>query len=397
MNNYSYFTDDYIAKFNKDLINSYENNDSNLFIEKIITQGEFMQNIYNEIKANLSENILVFMFNYTPCKNCDISKFVMEEYSYKYFLLDNIFPYDTSKNYYVIFRERDVFYARVFKHLVNSYKIYETSIHNIVSFINYKDTYIGNILYFLLKNSYRDDFKQCMDENINIYYISDKLSGIKSICHLWGGVLNVSYDMHEYNMNKKVLEVPDLKDIRLIISYIRKNSNIDNELKLFIYLREHILYPMQKYFEETQSIFERYNMLYETKESKKERSTIYSNLIKDKKIKSKWKSEQLLFRVIAEFFNDAIYQYHDDWLDRQTLDIYIPSLKLGIEYQGEQHFNEISVFGGEEGLKKTKERDIRKKSLCKKNGIKLMYWNYFEPINTITLREKLSSFGFDIL
>lgn len=396
MDNYSSFPDDYISELNKDLIEVYENNDENLFIQRIINQGKFIQNTYNEIKTNLSENILVFMFNYTPCKNCDISKFVMEKYAYKYFLLDNIFPYDTSKNYYVIFKESDIFYASVFR-IVNSYKIYERGINDIVSFVKYKDSYMGNILYFLLKNNYGYNLVDSMNEYRNIYYLKDKLSGIKSITFLWGAVLSVSYNMHEYNFNKKILETSDLKEVRLIISYIKEVSNINDELKLFMYLREYILYPIQKYFEETQSIFEKHNMLYGTKESKKERSTIYSKLVKEKKVKSKWKNEQLLFRMISKFFNDAIYQYYDGWLERQTLDIYIPSLKLGIEYQGEQHFKEVTFFGGEEGLEKTKERDMKKKKLCEKNGVNLMYWNYFEPINTINLREKLSLFGLDIL
>lgn len=389
-NRYNNFTDDFIIEFNNDLRMAYKNITGNLFIENIIKQGTLIQDIYNKIRAELSESILVFMFSYTPCKNCDISKYIMEQYAYKYILLDNIFPYDTSKNYLVIFRESDVFYARTFYYLVNSYNIYETKLNDIISSIKYKDTYIGDILYYMFQNEHKYNYINNIDKYDQIYYIKDKLRGLKSICHFWGGVLNYSY-----NIFQKIHELPYISNTRVIIDYIKSNYNIVNELQLYMYLKEYILYPVQKYFEETQSIFEKYNMIYQTKESKEERSIIYSKLINEGKIKSKWKNEQLLFRIVSEIFPDAIYQYRDKWLNKQSLDIYIPSLKLGIEYQGEQHFKEISFFGGKDALEKNIERDNRKKDICKNNGVTLIYWNFYEPINPITVKEKLILNGFN--
>ena len=389
-NRYVNFTEDFIIEFNKDLKKSYENIEGNLFIEKIIKQSEFIQDMYTRVKSNLSEDILVFMFNYTPCKHCDISKSVMEKYAYKYILLDNIFPNDTSKNYFVIFKEDSVFHARTFFYGVNDYSIYETKLNDIISSIKYKNAYIGDILYFMLRKECRYDYIYDIDKYDQIYYTKDKLSGFKSICYLWGGALNKSH-----NIVQNIYELPFIKDTRVIINYIKNNYNIINELQLFMYLKENILYPMQKYFEETKSVFEKYNMMYPTKESKKERATIYSNLIKKDKIKSKWKNEQLLFKMISYFFPDAIYQYRDKWLNMQSLDIYIPSLKIGIEYQGKQHFEPVSFFGGEEGLEKNKERDLRKKNVCQNNGVTLIYWNYYEPINPVTFKEKLRLHGFN--
>lgn len=388
-NRYNNFTDDFIIEFNNDLRMAYENINGNLFIENIIKQGTRIQDIYNKIRTNLSENILVFMFSYTPCKNCDISKYIMEQHSYQYILLDNIFPYDTSKNYLVIFRESEIFHARTFYYLANSYNIYETKLNDIISSIKYKDTYIGDILYYMFKNEYKYNYINNVDKYGQIYYIKDKLNGLRSICHLWGGVLNYSHNIYQ-----NIYELPYISNTRVIIDYIKNNYNIINELQLYMYLKEYILYPVQKYFEDTQNIFEQYNMIYPTKESKKERSIIYSKLIKENKIKSKWKNEQLLFRIVSEIFPDAIYQYHDKWLNMQSLDIYIPSLKLGIEYQGEQHFKEIDFFGGKDGLEKNIERDRRKKDICKNNGVTIIYWNFYEPINPITVKEKLTLHGF---
>jgi len=59
----------------------------------------------------------------------------------------------------------------------------------------------------------------------------------------------------------------------------------------------------------------------------------------------------------------------------QTLDFYLTDLGIGIECQGGQHFYAIDLFGGEEGLKDTQERDQNKLKLCEEHGIKLMYYS----------------------
>ena len=43
--------------------------------------------------------------------------------------------------------------------------------------------------------------------------------------------------------------------------------------------------------------------------------------------------------------------------------------KVGIEYQGQQHYEPAGYFGGEESFKQTQERDKRKKQLCDENGV----------------------------
>jgi hypothetical protein len=54
------------------------------------------------------------------------------------------------------------------------------------------------------------------------------------------------------------------------------------------------------------------------------------------------------------------------------LDFYVPSLRDAIEYDGEQHFNSIDHWGGQESLEKTKERDMLKDNFCKGNTIQLL-------------------------
>lgn len=58
------------------------------------------------------------------------------------------------------------------------------------------------------------------------------------------------------------------------------------------------------------------------------------------------------------------------------IDIYDEKNKIAIEYQGDEHFEAIDFFNGEDGLNDTLERDKRKIELCENNGIKLFHFTY---------------------
>lgn len=45
-------------------------------------------------------------------------------------------------------------------------------------------------------------------------------------------------------------------------------------------------------------------------------------------------SERNLLSVIKSHYSDAVSQKRFDWLGNQSLDIYIPSKNVAIEYQG---------------------------------------------------------------
>ena len=53
-------------------------------------------------------------------------------------------------------------------------------------------------------------------------------------------------------------------------------------------------------------------------------------------------------------------------------DVAIPKLNLFFEYQGKQHYDMISFFGGIRGFFERKERDREKRLACKENGIILI-------------------------
>jgi hypothetical protein len=97
---------------------------------------------------------------------------------------------------------------------------------------------------------------------------------------------------------------------------------------------------------------------------------------------SPWRSEIKLFELLKKAFMGCEVQRHAQplWLTPQHLDVYIPELSFAVEYMGQQHYESIDFFGGEEGFNATVDRDKRKLELCRKSGIALEYVRYNEAI-----------------
>lgn len=69
--------------------------------------------------------------------------------------------------------------------------------------------------------------------------------------------------------------------------------------------------------------------------------------------------EKILFFYLRKTFPDAIENYKPVWLGKRELDIYIPSIKVGVEYDGVRyHRNE--------------KRDMKKDRLCDEKGVTLI-------------------------
>jgi len=120
---------------------------------------------------------------------------------------------------------------------------------------------------------------------------------------------------------------------------------------------------------------------------------IYASILQDGKVPIKWKSEYQLYSIVKLICPDAIFQYHPEWLNKQSLDIYIPSKNIAIEYQGQQHYEPIGFFGGENSFSQVQIRDKRKADLCRQFGVCLLYWKYDNPISIDNLKDLLSSCG----
>lgn len=111
------------------------------------------------------------------------------------------------------------------------------------------------------------------------------------------------------------------------------------------------------------------------------RNTAYEQLAACHKIQNTWVSEYKLYMLVKIVFPDAIYQFHSEWLENQSLDIYIPSIKCGIEYQGEQHYLPSEYYGGVEKLEEQKRADDLKREKCNDTGVTLIEWKYSTKIN----------------
>ncbi len=72
--------------------------------------------------------------------------------------------------------------------------------------------------------------------------------------------------------------------------------------------------------------------------------------------------EQAIFYYIKQVFPDAVSSYKEIFRSSMELDIFIPSLKVGIEYDGKTYHSDS----------KNQIRDAKKYKICKENGITLI-------------------------
>jgi hypothetical protein len=100
------------------------------------------------------------------------------------------------------------------------------------------------------------------------------------------------------------------------------------------------------------------------------------------------KGENLIISFLDD--NNIGYIYQHSFIDcfhikALRFDFYIESLNLCIEYDGQQHFNPVSIFGGLESLNKQIDMDIIKNEYCLSKNIRLLRIPYydFNKINDI--------------
>ncbi len=111
--------------------------------------------------------------------------------------------------------------------------------------------------------------------------------------------------------------------------------------------------------------------------------------------RTKWKSEYLVYQIVKKMYpRDTIYQYAAPFLkigkSQLVYDVFVASLNVAIEYQGEQHFKHVDFFGDEREFKARKRRDALKRKLSEENGVKLIYVNYDENVNEELIKAKIS-------
>lgn len=108
------------------------------------------------------------------------------------------------------------------------------------------------------------------------------------------------------------------------------------------------------------------------------------------KIGEGWISEtELFYKIKATFIDhDIVHHGNPEWLGKQHLDIYFPILKIGIEYQGLQHYEPVEYFGGKEAFERNLERDVKKRKLCEVNDCAIIYVNENYNFDRVVLEIK---------
>ena len=90
--------------------------------------------------------------------------------------------------------------------------------------------------------------------------------------------------------------------------------------------------------------------------------------------------EEKLYKIILNEIKDEVIRWKKfKWLRYKlpmSIDIYLPSKKIGIEYQGVEHFKPSLFLGGDKNFEETYQRDKEKIKLCEKNGIKLFHFTF---------------------
>lgn len=98
----------------------------------------------------------------------------------------------------------------------------------------------------------------------------------------------------------------------------------------------------------------------------------------------RWVSEKYLYYRIRESLPDIPIVRHarPTWLGNQHFDIYLPSKNVALEYNGRQHYEPISYFGGEESFKYRTELDEQKLRVAKDNNTVVIIHKYDDEIES---------------
>ncbi len=96
----------------------------------------------------------------------------------------------------------------------------------------------------------------------------------------------------------------------------------------------------------------------------------------ENKIMNHLKNKNINFKY-SHRFDDCRYKLP------LPFDFYLPDYNMCIEYDGEQHFKEINIWGGLIELKQRKIRDEIKNEYCIKNNIRLLRIKYNENVTEV--------------
>lgn len=315
--------------------------------------------IVRTISEQSSNDDLIFFFSYAPTKRYYLAKEIAKR-AYKTIILPNVYEDDPSINTMAIFKKNQVIDASLLYHSL-------------------RGSGMGN------------DMAAYRIFGVDILFIADLCSfKDQRICFPRPNPLTHFYG----NMSRRDTDPYEIKQTREIIEEIMARKDFKDEFVFAYALRKFLMETMQSLYEQSKEYLINKSELGELELNyKDEFEKLYSELVAKNEAPVKWKSEKRLFDLVYSEYPDTLFQHMPLWLAPQNLDIYVPSLRLGIEFQGIQHYEQVVFFGGEEGLEKRKKLDEKKRHLCKENGITLLEWHYQDTITKPVLKRKLKELG----
>ena len=362
-------------------------------------------------------------FRYRETKNFYITKKICEQ-AKELILLENEFDDDEGANDKAVFEENQVELLDLLlnrcignigiKEGIMGFDIYGIELYHIYGWSDFDESKRPKILN--LEEKALKYFKKDYLENKDNYTAKYKNFGEYLLEKAPMPPLHSGNNTIYIGKSVAINREPNVKVLcKNIISEIQKKESLKNEAGVSEYLKIKYMNRIEHEYQEVKQAIDNWRLVnvynninpfcdsnrkedyYATKGLRKEhndmlaqkRTQIYSELVKNDEVPTRWGSETRLFKLVSKVYKDAVFQYHSEFLGMQSYDIYIPTVKIAIEYQGKQHYESIKFFGGEEAYKNGVKRDKKKRKISEENGIILIEWKYDEPISNLRLKEKL--------
>ena len=116
------------------------------------------------------------------------------------------------------------------------------------------------------------------------------------------------------------------------------------------------------------------------------------------RIGESWVNETLMFKLVQELFPEkpVLHHYWPAWLAGLELDVFVPHAKLALEYQGQQHYEPVELWGGQEALEAQQKRDALKAARCKQEGVVLLEVRFDDPLTHDFLESLIQVAGVEV-
>ena len=339
---------------------SLEEFNSREITSKLITDSLQGRKVNPYVKAFLdqfnkvSDTKCVFIFPERISSNYFMTKDILEKNGAEIKVLENIFPDDDTINYIGIIDQQNKSAINLLFHVVYSGVLDE-------NFGGYK-LYGRDI-------SYYDQFCASQDLIYSLQYTPETAN---------------TFNFNGYATRKDTNPFI-IYFVRKMIEKLVEEKKFESEFEIYQSMVLDLMPFLEGVYQTTKSIAE--SSCYNWKEKKQE---LYSRLVANGTINTRWRNKASLYGLVRKLYPDAIYQYHSKWLGQQSLDIYILSKRIGIEYQGVQHYQAVEHFGGEENHQRQVVRDKIKHEKCKDNGVTLIEWNYNYDVTDENVKKMLS-------